>query len=111
MLAGRLSENTWDSVLWQVYSSSMCARHSLIQFKVVHQAHMSKVKTESTQKLALHVLGVNVQMPHLDRPQSGALLVICRLFETVSAVFEHRLEPDPQVMLFGVTHRSLLFFL
>lgn len=55
----------------------------------MHQAHMSKVKIEITQEeLGFHALGVNVQMPHLDRPQSGALLAICRLFETVSAVFE-----------------------
>ncbi len=84
----------------------MCARSSFIQFKVVHQAHMSKVKIESTQELALNVLGVNVQMPHLDKPQSGALLAICGLFETVSAVFERRLEPDPLVMLFEVTYKS-----
>ncbi len=67
---------------------------------------MSKVKIESTQELALNVLGVNVQMPHLDKPQSGALLAICGLFETVSAVFERRLEPDPLVMLFEVTYKS-----
>lgn len=39
-----LSEDIWNCVLKQLHSSSMCARHSLIQFKVVHRAHISKVK-------------------------------------------------------------------
>ncbi len=39
-LGGSLSDDTWNCVLKQVHSSSMCARHSLIQFKVVHRAHI-----------------------------------------------------------------------
>ena len=39
-----ISEADWTKVLKQIHSSSMCARHSLIQFKVVHQAHIQKYK-------------------------------------------------------------------
>lgn len=38
------TEDTWDSVLDRIYSSSMCARHALLQFKVVHHIHISKTK-------------------------------------------------------------------
>lgn len=34
----------WANVLKNIHSSSLCARHSLIQFRVVHQAHLSKAK-------------------------------------------------------------------
>lgn len=34
----------WDSILSQVHTTSMCARHALIQFKIFHCAHLSKVK-------------------------------------------------------------------
>lgn len=39
-----LSDDVWDAILKQVHSSSMCARHSLLQFKIVHRAHISKMK-------------------------------------------------------------------
>lgn len=39
-----ISEENWDGVLRKIHSSSMCARHSLIQFKVVHRAHLPKSK-------------------------------------------------------------------
>lgn len=37
------TDDLWANILKQIHSSSMCARHSLIQFKV-HRAHMSKSK-------------------------------------------------------------------
>ena len=43
-LQSPISDYVWDSILDQVHSSSMCARHALLQFKVVHRVHFSKVK-------------------------------------------------------------------
>lgn len=37
-----ITEETWKAVLNRVNSSSICARHRLIQCKVVHRAHWSK---------------------------------------------------------------------
>ena len=101
-----LSEDTWNCVLKQVHSSSICARHSLIQFKVVHRAHISKVK------LAQMFPGTN---PMCNRCQcaEGTLIHMfwtCpklehywrSIFLTLSAVLQHRLEPEPLVALFGV---------
>jgi len=39
-----IKEETWKAVLNRVYSSSLCARHRLIQCKVVHRAHWSKTR-------------------------------------------------------------------
>uniref|UniRef100_A0A3P8TZR2 Reverse transcriptase zinc-binding domain-containing protein n=1 Tax=Amphiprion percula TaxID=161767 RepID=A0A3P8TZR2_AMPPE len=39
-----LSDDAWDSILGLVNATSFCSRHSLLQFKVVHRAHMSKAK-------------------------------------------------------------------
>lgn len=39
-----ISEADWTKVLKKINSSSMCAKHSLIQFKVVHRAH-SQIQT------------------------------------------------------------------
>jgi len=101
-----LSDDTWNCVLKQVHSSSMCARHSLIQFKVVHRAHISKVK------LAQMFPGTS---PMCNRCQcaEGTLIHMfwtcpkleCywrSIFHTFSVVLQHRLEPEPMVALFGV---------
>ena len=39
-----ISEEVWSRILKNVHSSSICARHGLIQFKIVHRLHMSKLK-------------------------------------------------------------------
>lgn len=40
----QLTDDIWDSILARVHSSSVCARHGLIQFKILHRLHLSKVK-------------------------------------------------------------------
>ncbi len=35
---------TRDLILNQIHSSSLCARHALLQFKVIHHIHMSKTR-------------------------------------------------------------------
>ena len=37
-LGSAFSDHMWDSVLDRIHSTSMCARHALVQFKVVHRA-------------------------------------------------------------------------
>ncbi len=89
-LGGQLSEDTWNCVLKQVHSSYMCARHSLIQFKIVHRAHISKVKLAQT------------------FPGTSSLCNRCQCAEaTGSVVLQHRLEPEPLVALFGVAPEEL----
>ncbi len=39
-----IDQETWEEVLDRVHSSSICARHCLIQSKVVHRVHWSKCK-------------------------------------------------------------------
>lgn len=43
-LAVSMSDDIWDWVLTLVNSTSLCVHHSLLQFKVVHRAHLSKSK-------------------------------------------------------------------
>lgn len=39
-----LSDNQWSKMYYLVNNSSICTLHILIQFKIVHRAHMSKDK-------------------------------------------------------------------
>src|SRR4029434_3428578 len=39
-----ITEDQWSNIVKKIHSSSICARHSLIQLKIVHSLNMSKVK-------------------------------------------------------------------
>lgn len=62
-----LSEDTWNCVLKQVHSSSICARHSLIQVKVVHRAHIIKVE----RPLATHSHTIDQRYDVLSLPRKN----------------------------------------
>ncbi len=110
-LGGSLSDDTWNCVLKQVHSSSMCARHSLIQFKVVHRAHISKVKLaqmfpgtsslcnrcQCAEGTLIHMFWTCPKLEHFWRS----------IFNTLSVVLQCRLEPEPLVAMFGVAPEEL----
>lgn len=39
-----ITEDHWRDILKRIHSSSICARHCLLQWKVVHRAHFTNVK-------------------------------------------------------------------
>lgn len=39
-----ITDNQWRSILKLVHSSSICARHGLLQCKVLHRAHLTSAK-------------------------------------------------------------------
>lgn len=102
-----IDNDTWDSIFRLVNSTSLCARHSLLQFKVVHRAHISKAK------LSRMYPDVN---PCCDKCRISEASLIhmfwtCpslekywkEVFQTLSLILNCKLEPDPLVALFGTT--------
>ncbi len=95
-----IPEDTRDMILKQVHSSSKCACYSLLQFKVVHRAHISKMK----------LLKMYSELsPNCDKCNSpGATLIhmfwLCPSLEKFwKEVFHYPIEPNPLMSLFGVT--------
>lgn len=39
-----ISEETWLKIIQGIFSSSICLRHAVIQFKIVYRLHWSKVR-------------------------------------------------------------------
>ena len=39
-----ICEESWEAALSRVHSSSICARHGLLQFKIVHRIHWTKLR-------------------------------------------------------------------
>lgn len=40
----QISDETWKKIIDRIFSSSICLRHGVIQFKVVHRLHWSKTR-------------------------------------------------------------------
>ena len=100
-----LSDEKWDSILSSIHKSSLCARHCLIQFKVVHRAHISK------SKLASIYPDVN---PTCDKCRGDDATLIHQywmcpqlqpfwgnVFNTLSIILQRDLDPDPLIALLG----------
>lgn len=100
-----LSDETWDSILSSIHRSSLCARHCLIQFKVVHRAHISKAKLASIYP---------DMTPTCDKCKGNDADLfhqywLCpqlqpfwrNVFNTLSNIIQRDLDPDPLVALLG----------
>lgn len=106
-----ISESVWADVLRRVHSSSMCARHSLIQFKVIHRVHLHKSKLariypqidptcdrcKAEEATLIHMFWL---CPKIQIYWNG----IC---EALSAVLLVKITPNPLMLLFGVTPEGL----
>ena len=96
----------WEHALKWVHSSSVCARHGVLQCKVVHRVHWSK------SKLARIFPGVDSRCDrcHLGPASLGHMFWACPVlapfwkgvFDTLSAVTSTNICPSPLVALFGV---------
>lgn len=65
-LALSITDDLWESILNRVHSSSICARHGLLQFKVLYRLHMSKEKLVSAWKRFAII--VRQELVHLSTP-------------------------------------------
>lgn len=95
-----------------IFSSSICLRHAVIQFKIVHRLHWSKTRLSKIK-------------PDLDptcdrcRQDPATLLHMfwtcpklytywVNIFETFSKTFGERIEPSPFIALFGVAPENII---
>ncbi|XP_034025431.1 LOW QUALITY PROTEIN: alpha-1-antitrypsin-like protein CM55-ST [Thalassophryne amazonica] len=105
-LGSSISEDSWTSILRLVSSSSLCARHRLIQFKVVHRAHISKLKLSSmypdVSPYCMRCKHVEASLIHMFWSCSCLNKFWREIFQTLSRVLDTHLSPDPLIALFGV---------
>lgn len=101
-----LPEEVWQKIIERIHSSSVCLRHSVIQFKVVHRLHRTK------DKLAKIKQDID---PTCDRCRiSPATLMhmfwTCpklyrfwqSIFEAFSVICGNKIKPTPLMSMFGV---------
>ena len=107
-----ITDELWTGALKRVHSSSVCARHGLLQFKVLHRLHLSKVK------LCRMYPNIN---PACDRcGQSPASLAHMfwhcpriviywqKIFQSFSDIMGRVVDPSPLTAIFGVKEPGLV---
>lgn len=101
------SEETWQDIINKIHSTSICLRHTIIQFKVVHRLHWTK------QKLAKFSPNINslcdrcrVEIAnHTQMFWSCSKLVHFwqLIFNFLSEVLNFSIDPSPILAIFGLT--------
>ena len=101
-----LSEDTWTSILKLVNSSSLCARHCLIQFKVVHRANISKAKLSSmysdVSPYCVKCKFAEASLIHMYWSCFSLNKYWRESFHTLSWVSNTKIEQTPLTALFGI---------
>ncbi len=103
-----ISNEMWENCIKNIHDSSINARHSLIQFKVVHRLHYSPSRL---QKIFPDVSSQCIKC----RSEEGTLshlFLSCHklqsfwgsLFDFFTKAFNHPCHPDPFTVLFGVAN-------
>lgn len=101
-----LSNDQWKKAQRNVHTSSICAKHSLIQFKVLHRAHLSKVKISKmypdTDPLCDRCKVHPATLAHMFWSCPKLTQFWTSIFKIFSDCFGYVLDPDPVLAIFGV---------
>ena len=101
-----ITEDQWSDIIQRIHSSSICARHSLIQFKIVHRLHMSKTKLSKIFPGVDPICDRCKQAPatlyHTFWSCSRLTAFWSSIFEVYSAISGLAVDPCPFIGLFGV---------
>ena len=105
-LDGNISDDQWSGILNLVHTSSFCARHGLLQCKVLHRAHFTNAKlakifpgrsdacNRCNQSPADH-LHMFLTCPRLHKFWSD-------IFGTIEQAFNAKIDPNPMTALFSL---------
>ena len=107
-----ITESQWSDIIQRIHSSSICARHSLIQFKIVHRLHMSKVKLSKIFPGVDPICNRCKQAPatlyHTFWSCSSLTAFWSSIFEVYSAISGLTVDPCPFMGLFGIPSEDFL---
>ena len=102
-----ISGEVWSEALRTVNGTSSCARMSLILFKVLHRAHMTRAKMSG------FFQGVEDECERCGRGPANHVHMFwgyeklgkfwAGVFKAIARTVEEEIDPDPLVAIFGVS--------
>ena len=105
-LNAELSEETWQSVIKRIHKSSICIRHGLIQFKIVHRVHLCGFRLAQiypgTDPTCIRCYQAPATLGHMFWACPKLHTFWSEIFNTFSYVCKKKIDPDPVISVFGV---------
>lgn len=100
-----IPEDTWKIALKNVHKSSICAKHGLTQCKIIHRAHLTKVRLAKMYK----DVDPTCDRCHLAPANHVHMFWSCPslyrfwkdLFASISRIVGRTIEPNPLTAIFG----------
>lgn len=110
-LSEQIPDAVWQKVIRRIHTSSICQRHTVVQFKIVHRLHWSKVRLskirpeldptcdrcKQAHATLLHMFWTCPKLHHFWQS----------IFNTLSKILMEQIDPSPLTALFGVTPQAV----
>lgn len=101
-----ITENQWTKAQNRVHSSSVCIRHGLLQFKILHRLHLSKLKLSkmfpTVNPLCDRCGQAPASLAHMFWTCPSITTYWVKIFQSLSEILQENIKPDPVLALFGV---------
>ncbi|KAF3835725.1 hypothetical protein F7725_028283 [Dissostichus mawsoni] len=94
------SDEWWQGALDRVNSTSSCARLTLIQFKVLHRSHLTKLDFANCWTQMLSLSPANHTHVFFSSPKLGSFW--SSFYDTLSKAFNKPVVPSPSISIVGV---------
>lgn len=108
-----VSDDVWNEALTRIHTCSINVRYKLIQFKVVHRLHYSKLKLHriypSVSPLCDRCRGAEGSLSHLFWSCPQLYTFWCEIFKWFSKVYGLDIAPDPELALLGCSETALRY--
>ena len=101
----------WQAAIERVHKSSLCVRHGLIQFKVLHRLHLCRSKLAriypDTDSTCLRCLSAPATLSHMFFSCHSIAPFWSSFFNTVSQMCGQVIAPNPLTAIFGTAPEDL----
>lgn len=106
-LGFEMSDVSWQSAIKRIHSTSICIRHGLLQFKVLHRLHLSRSKLariyQDVDPTCSRCCQASATLYHMFWACPKLIQFWSLIFYTFSYICDREINPVPEIAIFGVT--------
>ena len=110
-LQSDISDETWEIAIENIHKSSICVRHGLLQFKVLHRLHLCRSKLAriypGTDPTCQRCSNAPATLSHMFFSCQAIAPFWSSIFNTMSQMCGQDMSPNPMAAIFGVVPREL----
>lgn len=111
-LGTEISEEQWEQALSCTHSASICARHGLIQFKIIHRLHWSRLKLSKVfpdvDPLCIRCKQAVASLSHMFWGCSELSTFWSKIFSTLSKALLKTIDLNPLTAILGIVDQKVI---